>query len=119
MKRWGERLEQRGEGRLLAAALIVVLALSLVVYWVRLPETQVISPLHAVSDEVYRAGLVDINRADADEIASLPGVGDILAERIVDYRMQNGPFRSADDLLKVAGIGEGKFADLRGLIYTG
>lgn len=49
--------------------------------------------------------LVDINRADWPELTLLPGVGPTLAQRIVESREQEGAFRNADDLRRVAGIG--------------
>ncbi len=49
---------------------------------------------------------VDINTADAETLASIPGIGDGLAERIVEFRRQNGAFASVDELLDVAGITE-------------
>ena len=53
------------------------------------------------------AGPVDINTADAETIsAELKGVGLVKAKAIVDYREKHGPFRSADDLSLVKGIGE-------------
>lgn len=58
------------------------------------------------------AGL-DVNTADATALTGLPGVGPVLAERIVAHREANGPFRTVEDLLDVPGIGEGKLASLR------
>ena len=58
-------------------------------------------------------GLVDINHGTATDLAALPGVGPVLAERIVDYRAQHGSFHTVEDLLDVPGIGEGKLAGLR------
>jgi len=55
---------------------------------------------------------IPINRADKDILTSLPGIGPVLAERIVQRRKQHGPFRSKDELLQVAGIGPKKFAGL-------
>jgi competence protein ComEA len=49
---------------------------------------------------------VDINTADADTLATIPGIGGGLAQRIVAFREQNGPFASVDELLDVAGITE-------------
>jgi competence protein ComEA len=53
------------------------------------------------------AGPVDVNTADAETIsAELKGVGLAKAQAIIDYRKKHGPFRSADDLSLVKGIGE-------------
>ena len=49
-----------------------------------------------------------MNRAPAAELAKLPGLGQKLAEAIVNYREEHGVFAAADDLLNVAGIGEAK-----------
>lgn len=56
---------------------------------------------------------VDINTAGVAELTGLPGVGAVLAARIVDHRDTNGPFGSVDDLLDVPGIGEGKLSAIR------
>ena len=66
---------------------------------------------------VERAGVapaqkVDLNRASATELESVPGIGPSLAKRIVEFRKEHGPFRSVDDLLKVRGIGERSLAKL-------
>lgn len=50
------------------------------------------------------AGVIDINTADAQTLATIPGVGDGLAERIVAFRSANGAFASVDELLDVSGI---------------
>jgi competence protein ComEA len=52
---------------------------------------------------------LDVNTASAEELVQLPGVGPSLAQRIVDYRLQNGPFQTVDDLQNVPGIGPSKF----------
>ena len=54
-------------------------------------------------------GLININTADAALLATLDGIGDITAQRIVDYRSENGLFKSVEDIMIVQGIGEGKF----------
>ena len=56
---------------------------------------------------------VDINRSSASQLESLPGVGPVLAERIVTHRDENGPFAQIEDLLDVPGIGEAKLAGMR------
>lgn len=58
-------------------------------------------------------GLVNINSATTDELDSLPGVGPSTAAAIVEDREANGPFTSPEDLMRVSGIGEKKFAKLR------
>jgi len=58
-------------------------------------------------------GVVSLNQATAAEFETLPGVGPVLAERIVAHRDENGPFESVDDLLDVPGIGEAKLASIR------
>jgi competence protein ComEA len=61
-------------------------------------------------------GLIRVNQADATALESLPGVGPVLAERIVAHREANGPFEAVEDLLEVPGIGEAKLASMRDLI---
>ncbi|WP_315501914.1 ComEA family DNA-binding protein [Actinomyces radicidentis] len=59
------------------------------------------------------SGLVDVNTADATALEDLPGIGPALAERIVAYREEHGPFGSLDDLTDVPGIGDAKLEALR------
>ena len=57
--------------------------------------------------------LIAINSATPEELQRIPGVGPVLAHRIVQYRDDRGPFSVVEDLLDVPGIGEGRLADLR------
>ncbi|WUE56137.1 helix-hairpin-helix domain-containing protein [Streptomyces sp. NBC_00487] len=59
---------------------------------------------------------VSLNTAGADQLDTLPGVGPVLAQHIIDYRTQHGGFRSVDELREVNGIGDRRFADLRNLV---
>ncbi|TDC16577.1 ComEA family DNA-binding protein [Actinomadura bangladeshensis] len=59
---------------------------------------------------------LDLNTATADQLDDLPGVGPVLAQRIVAYRTQHGGFRSVDQLQEVSGIGAHRFADLKPLV---
>jgi competence protein ComEA len=60
--------------------------------------------------------LVNINSADAVQLARLPQVGPKMAQRILDFRKSNGNFKRVQDLMKVKGIGEKVFAKLQPLI---
>jgi competence protein ComEA len=60
-----------------------------------------------------QGGRIDINRASAEELETLPGIGPVLARRIVEDREANGPYVSVDDLERVNGIGKGIVAKVR------
>lgn len=62
------------------------------------------------------AAPVSLNTATVDQLDTLPGVGPVLAQHIVDYRTQHGGFRSVNELREVNGIGDRRFADLRNLV---
>ena len=62
---------------------------------------------------VRKNGPVMINRATVKDFESLDGIGPVLANRIVSYRKINGPFAAVEDLLKVPGIGQSKFAQFK------
>lgn len=62
------------------------------------------------------AGPVSLNSATVEQLDTLPGVGPVLAQHIVDYRTQHGGFRSVDELREVNGIGDRRFADLQPLV---
>ena len=56
---------------------------------------------------------IHLNQATAEQLQALPGVGPALAERIISYRDEHGPFRSVDQLAEVKGIGQAKLAKLK------
>jgi competence protein ComEA len=59
---------------------------------------------------------LNINTAQAPELEQLPGIGPALAQSIIEYREQHGPFQSVDELINVPGIGPAKLGNLRDLI---
>lgn len=73
---------------------------------------QIDVPIFGEADEAD-GGLVDLNRASAQDLSGLHGIGPVLAERIVAYRDEHGRFETVEDLLDVPGIGEAKLALLR------
>jgi competence protein ComEA len=62
------------------------------------------------------AGPVPLNTATLEQLDSLPGVGPVTAQRILDYRAQHGSFRSVDELDAVSGIGPARLEHLRELV---
>lgn len=62
---------------------------------------------------------MDVNTADAAALQTLPGIGPALAERIIAYRTEHGPFRTVEELLEVKGIGEATLEKLRQEVTVG
>lgn len=75
-----------------------------------------ITPVTPAGEPGSPGGAVNLNTATVDQLDELPGVGPVTAQSIVDWRTENGPFRSVDDLLEVRGIGEATVGDLRDLV---
>src|SRR5512138_1886742 len=63
--------------------------------------------------------LININTASNAELDTLPGIGPTTAQKIIDYREQNGPFVSTEDLVNVSGIGPATYERLKNLITVG
>jgi competence protein ComEA len=62
------------------------------------------------------AGVLDLNSATLSQLDGLPGVGPVLAQRILDWRTAHGRFDAVDQLRSVTGIGDAKFADLKSVV---
>lgn len=77
-------------------------------------KTTTANKTEAVSEYLY----IDINSATAEELAKLKGIGEVLAEEIISYRVDNGGFRNIEEIMYVKGIGESIFADIRDHIYV-
>lgn len=67
----------------------------------------------AAGGSASAGGLLDLNVATASDFDALPGIGPVLAQRILDWRTENGRFASVDQLREVTGIGESKYSDLQ------
>jgi competence protein ComEA len=62
------------------------------------------------------AAPVNLNTATAEQLATIPGVGPKMAERIIEYRQKNGGFKKVEDLMNVSGVGEKSFLKMKPLI---
>lgn len=62
------------------------------------------------------SGPVSLSSATAEQLDTLPGIGPVTAQKIVDYRTQHGPFRSVEGLDAIPGIGPARIAELQGLV---
>lgn len=69
-----------------------------------------------VGDTTAAQGIININKADENELQSLNGIGESLASSIVEYRKENGKFETIEDLKNVPGIGESKFENIKAYI---
>jgi len=59
---------------------------------------------------------VNLNIATADDLIKLPGIGDVMAQRIIDYRARHGQFRRPQDIIIIEGFSEKKYRDIAGMI---
>ncbi len=62
---------------------------------------------------------VNINTASLEELQTLPRIGPAIAQRIIDYRKEHGPFKRVEDLLKIQGIGERVFEQIKDRVTVG
>jgi competence protein ComEA len=94
--------------RLTAKVVLIGLALGLI-----------ISPVVSAQTAAKAGDKVNINTASLAELEKLPRIGPQIAQRILDYRKENGNFKKVEDILKVRGIGEKVFEQLKDLITVG
>ena len=83
------------------------------------PPPQTTCPEPTTPETVAVTFPIDINRADAEQLTALPGIGEVLAGRIVAYREENGSFLSTQELQNVEGIGEKRLDAILELITVG
>lgn len=83
------------------------------------PLPAAVSPSGSGEQEVLVEKSIDINRADRDELDKLPGIGPVLAERIIEYREENGGFSEIEELKSVNGIGDKTFEKVRDYVIVG
>ncbi len=78
-------------------------------------QDEVVEDLDSLQNKDDR---ININSAKQSELEELPGIGPVLAKRIIEYREQNGKFRLPEDLMKVSGIGAKKYENIKDLIMA-
>lgn len=76
-------------------------------------EFQNTNNLSTITNVNQNTSLININKANITELKTLPGIGDVLANRIIEYRSEKGEFKSIEDLKNVSGIGDKKFSDIK------
>lgn len=94
------------------ATILFVLALlltgALVLYAGKAP-----APSYFVSLSSDTTTVLDLNEATAHQLATLPGIGETIAQRIVQYREEHGPFAATEEIMNVSGIGPAKYEKIR------
>jgi competence ComEA-like helix-hairpin-helix protein len=117
MKKEGLFIQERGLMLLIGLA---VLTSGLLLFTNRPPARQVALPIVIHLDQVsvllptfVTPEPIDVNSATLDELIVLPGIGPALAQRIIDYRAEHGPFESMEDLERVNGIGPQTVENIR------
>ncbi len=118
------RLPQRRLDRVLPVAALLLCAGLLLLPLREEPytETPFAERMEAVSedlDEFLKLASTDINTADKEALMELPGIGEVLSDRILKYRAQHGPFADWSEFLQIQGIGEHLVETLRPVAYLG
>lgn len=121
--------EYKHEKYLIIAALVLVAAIVLylsvstptlsavhIVYSSTLVQVSETSKNLANDSQTKIASKININTASEQEIDSLPGIGSVIAKRIIDYRNKNGKFTDINEIKEVSGIGEAKFKMIEAFI---
>ena len=109
-------------GRSLLVKFAMLVTTIVVVLWIGWPVPQETSPPVQTAQPVAAASpakaesKIDINHANAAELQALPGVGPVLAQRMVEWRTAHGRYRTVEDLQEVKGIGKKRLEQLRPLV---
>ena len=96
-----------GSGRFLLAVLVVLSFL------ISFKESAYAAPKPETKVEMQSSALVNLNKATAEELQTIRGIGPVIAERIIKYRQDHGRFEKVEDLNQVNGIGDAKFEKIK------
>ena len=107
------RKKELGEGILLAIFLAVVILAVTVITATNRSAATTVTPIHHVEIQTTEVPRININTASAEELAQINGIGNAIAERIIEKRKESGRFEHIEDLLEVQGIGEAKLDAIR------
>ncbi|WP_143287288.1 helix-hairpin-helix domain-containing protein [Caloramator quimbayensis] len=81
--------------------------------YIKVESTQSSSSSIQTNIQINLSNKININTADKEQLKTLPRIGDSLAERIIDFRNKNGPFKRIEDIKKVSGIGDKMFENIK------
>ena len=84
--------------------------------YIKLQDIQSMQTQPTATKEPESFGKININTATTDQLQLLPGIGESLSQRIIDYREEHGGFTDIKELMNVSGIGDKKFADIKDFI---
>ena len=84
--------------------------------YIQIEDKQAVQTQATVSQTSAPSPQININTATAQQLQLLPGIGETLARRIIDYRETNGDFKSTEELMNVTGIGEKIFDSINDYI---
>ena len=92
---------------------------ALLVVFLGVPSGSLLPALQKQGKAAKPQAAVDINKATANDLQKLPGIGPSLAKRIVAYREKHGPFRRVEDLMAIKGIGFKKWNEIKPYVNVG
>ena len=85
----------------------------------KLPSQTIEATENATTESTKSDNLINVNTATLEELDTLPGIGPVIAQRIIDYREEHGPFSDISQLTLVSGIGVERLDKIRDYITVG
>lgn len=112
-----------GRQNLLLTVTAVFLVVLVSIFFIRQKNGNVISLSEIENTISVHTGLengkININTADATQLQQLPKIGEVLSQRIIEYRKENGAFKTTEDIKNVSGIGDALFTSIKDYITIG